>query len=163
MAPILVRHGLSLPDPEALSESWPLDPAGRADIAALADRLPSLPVVCSHMRRAIETAEFFGVPTIDTRLAEVTRPFLAETEESFAVYFSGQAVDGWEPQSDAIARIEASVADHGDAIYVTHGTVLSLFIASRCRALDAYSFWAHLWNPDAWSIRQTEAVRLGRE
>jgi len=163
VAPILVRHGLSLPDPETPSESWPLDPAGRADIAALAVRLPSMPIVCSHMRRAMETAEFFGVPTIDPRLAEVTRPFVADAEESFAVYFSGQAVDGWERQSDAIARIEASLADHGDAIYVTHETVLSLFMASRCPALDAHSFWAHLRNPDAWSIRQTEAVRLGRE
>jgi hypothetical protein len=29
---------------------------------------------------------------------------------------------------DAIARTEACLADHGDAIYLTHRTVLSLFV-----------------------------------
>src|SRR4051812_40677409 len=88
--PIFVRHGRSLAQADVPTEAWPLDPEGHADISALAAKLPSLPVVCSDMRRAIETAEFFGVPTIDTRLAEVSRPFVDDPEDSFASYFAGE-------------------------------------------------------------------------
>jgi broad specificity phosphatase PhoE len=161
LAPIFVRHGRSLSDDDVPTQEWPLDPDGHVDIAKLAQRVPSLPIVSSDMRRAIETAEFFGVPTVDARLAEVSRPLVNERQDSVAAYFSGQMVEGWEAQSDAIARIEASVAEHGDAIYVTHGTILSLFMASRCPGLDAYDFWAHLQNPDAWTIQDSRAVKLG--
>lgn len=161
MAPIFVRHGASLPDADLPTEEWPLDPDRRADVAALADRLPGLPVVCSDLLRAVQTAEHFGSPTVDPRLAEVTRPFVADLEHTIAPYFAGRAVDGWEPQADAIARFDAAVADHGDACFVTHGTVLSLYVASRCPDVDAYTFWARLRTPDAWTIQDREPVRLG--
>lgn len=161
MAPIFVRHGRSVPDADLPTEAWPLDPDGHGDIASLALRLPPLPVVCSDMRRAIETAGFFGAPTVDARLAEVSRPFVDDLQDSIVSYLAGETVDGWEPQSRAIARLHASVADHGDAIYVTHGTVLSLFVAAQCPALDAHTFWADLRTPDAWSIVGSEAARLG--
>jgi broad specificity phosphatase PhoE len=161
MAQIFVRHGRSLPDAEVPPQAWPLDPEGRADVAALAQRLPALPVVCSDVRRAIETAALLGVPIVDARLAEVSRPFVSDLRDVIARYLSGLPVEGWEPQADAIARIESSVAEHGDAIYVTHGTVLALFMASRCTGLDAHSFWARLRSPDAWLVRGSEAVRVG--
>ena len=63
----------------------------------------------------------------------------------------GPAARKREPQADAIARIEDSVAEHGEAIIVTYGTVLSLFVASRFPDLDARSFWDDRRNPDAWS------------
>lgn len=77
------------------------------------------------------------------------------------MYFSGQPVSRWESQAQAVARVEAVVAEHGEAIYVTHGTVLSLFMASRCPELDAYAFWTRLRNPDAWQIEGAEPVRVG--
>src|SRR5690242_535626 len=116
MGSIFVRHGLSVPDAGVAPEDWPLDPAGRAAIAALAERLPPLRVVCSGMRRAIETADFFGAPTVDTRLGEVVRPFVPELRAAVGEYFAGRALAGWEPQSEAVDRFTASVAAHGEAI-----------------------------------------------
>lgn len=157
---IFVRHGRSLPRPDVASDDWPLDPDGHTDIQALARLLPSLPVVCSDMRRAVETAAFFGVPAVDARLREVSRPFVEDPSMSLSHYLSGRPVDGWEAQNNAIARIDAAVTEHGEAIYVTHGTVLSLYMATRCQTLDAYSFWTALQNPDAWHVDQGRAVRI---
>ncbi|MGE3449281.1 MAG: histidine phosphatase family protein [Microbacteriaceae bacterium] len=158
--PVIVRHGRSLPDPAIAADDWPLDPAGHAAIAELADRLRSTVVVCSGMRRAVETARYFGPPTVDPRLAEVSRPFVTQLEARVRTYFAGHPVEGWEPQSEAIARFDASLAQHGEAVYVTHGTVMSLYVASRCRRVDAYAFWAGLRNPDAWTFENGQPRRV---
>jgi broad specificity phosphatase PhoE len=157
---ILVRHGLSLPNPELPTDQWPLDPAGHADITALAERLPVAAVICSDMRRAIDTARFFGPPIVDPRLREVTRPFVATLEASIREYFSGRRVEGWEPQSDVVGRYDAVLAEHGDAVYVTHGTAMALYVVSRCPGVDAYAFWNGLRNADAWVIEDDEPRRL---
>lgn len=139
---------------------WPLDPGHTADIATLRAVLPQLPVVCSDMRRAVDTARFFGEPVIDARLGEVFRPWSNDVEESIRRYFAGEVLEGWEPQAEARARIQAVVNEHGRAIYVSHGTVLSLYLASAVPALNAMRFWTELRNPDAWESEGTSLVRL---
>ena len=141
------------------TQEWPLDLAHVGDIAALKPALPELPVVCSDMRRAIGTASFFGTPTIDARLAEVSRPWSDDLDAAISRYFGAESLDGWEPQADVRARMQAVVADHGDAIYVSHGTVLSLYLASLVPALEAMRFWSELRNPDAWEL---DGSRLSR-
>jgi broad specificity phosphatase PhoE len=71
---IFVRHGRAIVGPDAPEQGWSLDPALVDGIHALRDALPDLPVVCSDMRRAVETAAHFGDPVIDARLREVSRP-----------------------------------------------------------------------------------------
>jgi hypothetical protein len=52
------------------------------------------------------------------------------------------------------------VEQHGRAIYVSHGTVLSLYLASVVPDLDAVRFWRELRNPDAWLLDGTGLFRL---
>jgi broad specificity phosphatase PhoE len=72
---IFVRHGRALVRRDVPTHEWPLDPESIGDIEQLRVSLPGLPVVCSDMRRAVDTARHFGEPTIDPRLAEVWRPW----------------------------------------------------------------------------------------
>ena len=110
---IFVRHGRAIVQSDVPAGEWPLDPEHVGAIAALRAVLPELPVVCSDLRRAVETARFFGEPLIDPRLAEVARPWSHDLEEPVRRYFRGEAVAGWESQVDARARIRAVVDDHG--------------------------------------------------
>ena len=157
---IFVRHGRAVVEPEVPTGEWTLDAAHVDDIVALRSALPSLPVVCSDMRRAIETARFFGEPTIDPRLREVSRPWTDDLDLSVMRYLRGEPVVDWEPRSEAQARIEGVAKDHGLAIYVTHGTVLSLYLASIVPMLDAVQFWSELRSPDAWQLGEARFVRL---
>jgi len=155
-----MRHGRAVVEPEAPTGEWQLDAAHVDDIVALRSALPRRPVVCSDMRRAIETARFFGEPTIDPRLREVSRPWTDDLDVSVMRYLRGEPVVDWEPQSEARARIEGVAKDHGRAIYVTHGTVLSLYLASIVPMLDAVQFWSELRSPDAWQLSESRFVRL---
>ena len=104
---IFVRHGRAIVQSDVPAGEWPLDPEHVGTIAALRAVLPELPVVCSDLRRAVETARFFGEPLIDPRLAEVARPWSQDLEEPVRRYFRGEAVAGWESQ------VDARVADPG--------------------------------------------------
>ena len=157
---IFVRHGRAIVQRDAPTSEWPLDSAYVADVIALRTLMPDLPVVCSDMRRAVETAQFFGEPTIDPRLREVSRPWTDDLDDSVTRYLGGEAVDDWEPQSEARARIAGVVEQKGRAIYVSHGTVLSLYLASVVPDLDALRFWSELRNPDAWRLEDKGLVRL---
>jgi broad specificity phosphatase PhoE len=157
---ILVRHGRAIARTDVPTDAWPLDPAYLTDISLLRAVVPDLPVVCSDMRRAIDTAQYFGEPTIDPRLGEVARPWTDAIEGAVARYLRGEAIEGWESQADARARFRSVVDDHGRAIYVTHGTVLALYLASIVPTLDALQFWSELRNPDAWELDGNGLVRL---
>ena len=68
---------------------------------------------------------------------------------------------GWEPHEEVVERIHAVVVEFGsDAVYVGHGTALTLYFKHRSRNLDAYTFWAELRNPDAWQLSGTGLARL---
>jgi broad specificity phosphatase PhoE len=158
---IFVRHGRAILRPELPAHEWPLDEAHLDDIVALRHVLPDLPIVCSDMRRAIDTARLLGEPTVDPRLAEVSREFSDDDfRGSVARYLQGDTVDGWEPQADALARIQSSVVDNGEAIYVSHGTLLTLYLASIVPDLSAMQFWEAFTNPDAWQVDGDRVIRL---
>ena len=151
---IFVRHAKSAPDPAIPESEWPLAPDAVVDLL-----LPSLPVVCSDTRRARDTAAYFGTPRVDDRLVEIRRPWTDDIERDVARYLRGEEVSEWEPQRDALARFEATLAERGEAIYVTHGTVLSLYLGSVVPDLDAFAFWQNLTMPDAWALDGGELRR----
>jgi broad specificity phosphatase PhoE len=91
----------------------------------------------------------------------VWRPWTDDLNASVARYFLGETLDGWEPQAVAGARVQSVVDEHGDVLYVTHGTVLTLYLASVVPTLDAMSFWTALTTPDAWRVDGERLVRLG--
>lgn len=157
---IFVRHGLPLVDRSAPRHDWPLDPSGSAAIESLATRLPALPVVTSDLRRAIDTGRHFGDPIIDARLGEVARPWSDDFDDAVARFLAGEAIAGWEPQSEARARFKAALDEHGDAIYVTHGTVLTLFLMAVVPGFDAIAFWTSMAFPDAWLLDTEGLSRL---
>jgi hypothetical protein len=75
-------------------------------------------------------------------------------------YLRGDEIDGWEPQRVALSRFAACVKARRDAIYVTHGTVLSLYLASVVDGFDPVAFWNGLTSPDAWRLADGELTRL---
>jgi broad specificity phosphatase PhoE len=157
---IFVRHGRAVVQPDAPADEWPLDSAYVEDIVVLRTALPDLPVVCSDARRAVETAQFFGEPTIDPNLREVSRPWTDDLDGCIERYLRGEAVIDWEPCSEARARIAGVVEQRGRAIYVSHGTALSLYLADVVPDLDAVRFWNQLRSPDAWQLDENGLVRL---
>lgn len=154
---ILVRHGPATPDPSSLPRDWPL--VERDACVGLGALLPDLAVVCSDERKAVETAEALGRDfSIDSRLREVSRPWIHDPDEFRAHshrYLAGETLAGWEPQSEALARF----AEAADGIVVSHGTVMSLFVASRV-GIDPIEFWSGLTMPDAWALNGSEISRV---
>jgi hypothetical protein len=105
------------------------------------------------MRRARDTAALLGAPVaVDARIREVPRPWAGDFADACRRYLLGEALPGWEPQRAARTRFAAAVAEHGDAVYVTHGTVLAPYLASVVPALDAVRFWTELSFPGAWAL-----------
>jgi len=128
------------------------------------------------MRRAIETARMLGPFIIDDRLAEVERPWSTTADvppnldeqhastlsfaDSLARYLHGNAVEGWEPQNAARARLRAAVNEHGNVIYITHGTLLTLFLSPYLGSTRPMQFWAELASPDVWQLEGSKLTHL---
>jgi len=155
---ILVRHALPEVVPGVPPAEWELGPAGRAAARDLAARLDGALVVSSDEPKALQTAEEIAAHLgaeliVDHRLAEAQRP--GEWDPGYrgraARYVGGEAVDGWEPRAEVLARISA--AARGD-IVVTHGLALTLFVGR------GPEFWAALRFPDAWSALAGELRRV---
>ena len=159
---ILVRHARPVLQHGLPPSEWPLDNGSASDITRLASGFEPLNdpiVVSSTERKAIETAEALGLgPALPSAaFDEVTRPWFddrSELEEAMARYFAGAPLSGWEPLAEATARFERGVHDlaEGDAVVVTHGTVMSAWLSASGRIADAIAFWSSLRMPDALSM-----------
>ncbi len=122
----LVRHAMTVVDPETPSAEWRLSDDGRRAAARL--DLPELPVLTSSEPKAVATAELAGWDaTPDDRLREVTRPFTATGyDEQVRRYLDGDELDGWEPRDRALERLHAAL-DGFEGIAVTHGLAIALY------------------------------------
>ncbi len=144
---VLVRHARVRLEPEVPPERWELTDEGRADaqrLAALSVFVGVEAVVTSPEPKARATAEPIaraaglelrveqdlreaarGASPVDDRAAFVAR---------VDAWLGGAPVPGWEERDAAAARIVACVerllgASSGDLVLVSHGTVLSLYLA----------------------------------
>jgi len=133
---LLVRHAAVELDLDRPASTWELSEEGRADARELAERIaPVSRVLSSPERKARGTAEPIAARSgveveIDDRLREVERPVvrdIADHRETVRRYLAGEALDGWEPRADVLARFRAAVAEADGAAVVTHGIVLALF------------------------------------
>ena len=96
---IFVRHALAVVDRALPPSEWVLAPGAELSLPF------DLPVVCSAETKARQTAALFtDACTVDARLGEVERGWSDDFEADIARYFVGEALDGWEPASDARAR-----------------------------------------------------------
>ena len=164
---VLVRHSQPEIERDIPAAEWRLSDIGRRRAESMAANLRGYRadlVWCSREPKAVETAEILGmalgVPTrIEAGLEEHHRdnvPFFPTTEEF------GQAIDeffsqpsrlvlGSETANQACDRVTTAIGSaleggDEDAIVVTHGTVMALYLA-RVADVEAMSFWRELQTP----------------
>jgi broad specificity phosphatase PhoE len=166
---ILVRHSIPEKQFAIPSFEWPLSGEGRTrshELAIDLARFEPAAVFSSPEPKAAETASIlaqqFG---LEIRVV----PELAEHDRTGVPYFSTQTefetkirqfflkpsscVFGRESANDALTRFEhgirqvkAQAQSHARPLVVTHGTVMSLYIAKRMQ-LDAWTIWSRLSLP----------------
>jgi len=154
---LLVRHAMPDASPEVPSGEWPLTPAGRAAASSLVDALPAgALLVASDERKAWETLGAGSVPR-DPRFGEVRRDegWSDDFRTVRGRYVAGEALPGWEPQADVVARFGAGLdswrarAD-GALVVATHGMAMTVWLVSvgRVPVGEAEAFWSGLGFPD---------------
>jgi broad specificity phosphatase PhoE len=164
---LLVRHSEPLRDAATASELWQLSDEGRARCTALAARLaPFAPrrLVSSPEPKAHETAELIApalglAVELDDRLRETARRTVGwlpreELDARIRDLFArpNEIVFGEESAASALARFEAALAKlPADSVVVTHGTILSLYVAARTDR-NAYELWRSLLLPDVVEV-----------
>jgi broad specificity phosphatase PhoE len=160
-------------DVETPAHQWRLRPEGVAGANAVADRLRSAhyrptKVVASLEPKATETGSIIakrlrlpfatvdGLHEHDRRTSGFlsTAMFASRMRDLFA--HPDATVFGNESASAALARFSKAVdeivrEETGDVVVVSHGTVMSLFIASRAH-VDASDLWARLALPSYVSL-----------
>ncbi len=161
----LVRHGAVTVQPGLPPAQWHLSPQGRAAADTLADE-PFWPHVrgihTSAEPKAEATAQRIAARhalpiRIEPELREVERPW---TEGDYAAavrrYLAGEALDGWEPRDQALARVRSRIDgiverhEGVDVAIVSHGLALALYLAALL-GLDgdkAHEMWSRLRFPD---------------
>ena len=164
---VLVRHSKPEVDPTQPAQEWRLGETGRRRAKLLAGRLDSFaPTVIwsSKETKAIETAGViagaFQVPVRVTHgLEEHHRrgtPYFStqlQFEGAIKRFFAkpDQLVLGAETADQALKRftgaINQAIALGGPhTIVVTHGTVMALYVASKC-GVSPMAFWKRLGLP----------------
>lgn len=164
---VLVRHSQPRIERNVPAAEWGLSDLGRRRAESMAANLRGYRVSliwCSREPKAVETAEVLGnalgVPIrVKTGLEEHHRgnvpffPTTQEFEQAVEAFFSqpSRLVLGSETASQARDRFAAAIeavleADSGDAIVITHGTVMTLYLA-RVADVEPMSFWRELQTP----------------
>jgi broad specificity phosphatase PhoE len=165
---ILIRHSLPEIVPSVPASQWRLSDDGRRRCERLAERLAAYEpcvIVTSLEPKAIETgqivARILGIP-VETApdLHEHERPNVEPfgTRQEFEARVSrlfehpAELVFGAETADQAHQRFASAIHDvlatarRGNLAIVTHGTVLTLFVA-RAAGLDPIPFWKRLGLP----------------
>lgn len=158
---VFVRHALPVVDATMSSRLWPLTEQGRLATRQLAARLklePNQIVVSSDEIKARETADLLSDRvTVDPRLAEVQRPWVADDYRQLAeTWLGGAPVQGWESMPSAIERMGMAVNEaigkgEGSAYLVTHGLIMSAYIGSVAE-IDPGALWSELGFPDVRAL-----------
>jgi 2,3-bisphosphoglycerate-dependent phosphoglycerate mutase len=167
---LLIRHAQPEVKPGIPVREWPLSAAGRAATQHLATRLASgyspTKLISSEEPKAHKTARILAgrlrLPlATDADLGEHRRarvPYLSQEDwhATMTRFFvqPDALVFGDETARAALDRFSAAVtrclahASRGDLALVTHGTVLTLFVAAHNPHADALAFWRALALPD---------------
>ncbi|MCY4114394.1 MAG: histidine phosphatase family protein [Chloroflexi bacterium] len=164
---VLVRHSQPWIERDVPAAEWRLSELGRRRAESMAARLRGYRanlIWCSREPKAVETAEIvgsaLGIPVrIKAGLEEHHRqnapffPTTQEFEQAIEEFFCqpSRLVFGSETASQACGRFSAAIeavleADSGDAIVVTHGTVMTLYLA-QVAGLQPMTFWRDLQSP----------------
>jgi broad specificity phosphatase PhoE len=183
MSLTLIRHAAPQSDTTIPASDWRLSHAGRESCRALAERLRPLAldlIVSSVEPKAVETARltagYLGIPSeIAFSLHEHDRSnmgFIPDGErfqQMVADLFArpDERVFGRESANEALSRFEHSLHQlltiyQGQNFgVVTHGTVLSLFVAKYNPDVDVFAFWKGLEMPDVIELAKDFKLRSG--
>ena len=178
---VLVRHGKPEIEEGTPSTQWPLSQPGREAASSLATQLSDFKfqsITSSPELKAISTAEAIAQKLglnveIDDDLSEHKRhstsflpleDFNAQIARLFESPWS-ELVFGDETANAALERFTRALdrqyvsSGSGDVLMVTHGTIMSIYVASRL-SIDPLPFWRSLTTPTAIVISGNEMVFL---
>lgn len=175
---VLVRHAKPTLDAAIPRSQWRLTDEGAGEAARLGERLGSrgmkFRVSSSDEVKAVETASEVARalgdrrrPSVDARFGEISHPWIElGRAEKVLAYLDGEDHEGWEPANVATARFAGALEALGRTatpLVVTHGIVMSLFVATISADIDAAAFWRELTMPDAWllDLESGRRERLG--
>ena len=169
----LIRHSIVVQQPEVSSHSWQLSAAGRLKASQLAKHLPKPPgfVYTSGEPKAYETGKAIAA---EWGIACQTAAGLQEQQRHKAPYFDtldqfqaaitnlfdhpNELVLGEETAVQARTRFSQAVSHLVEQhptqtiAIVTHGTVLSLFVAWHNPNVNIHQFWRGLTMPDCYAL-----------
>ena len=176
---ILVRHSVPEIQPDKPASTWRLSNRGRAKAKQLAEELRALTpasIWCSREPKAIETAQILAdalnVPVkVTDGLEEHHRssvsyfPTQDEFEQAIQQFFHNPQLHvlGEETAQQALRRFTSAVnriiaTDTAEtAIVVTHGTVMTLYMASVA-GVEPICFWRNLETPSFEVLTPPEHV-----
>ena len=177
---VLVRHSTPEIRRDIPAAEWRLSTEGVARARAIADRLPVANAACvftSCEPKAIETAQAIAaklglaveqVPNLHEHQRPAAQMLPREEfDEAIRDLFArpGELVFGAETADQARRRFTMAVMRllaraAGDVVVVTHGTVMSLFVA-EATGLEPFAFWKRQQMPFAVSLTLPE-LRLDR-
>jgi broad specificity phosphatase PhoE len=164
---VLVKHALPVPEPAVAPKYWRLGLEGEHQSRRLASRLLAyapLRLVASREPKALMTGQLVAAElglklSAVAGLEEFDRPPLplmpqAEHERIVAPIFGDlhTRVLGAESGRDALTRFSAAVetelaqTDAPNLVAITHGTVISLFVAAH-NDIDGFELWKQLTCP----------------
>ncbi len=125
-------------------------------------------MAASGETKAIRTAAqlSLGEVRVDPRFGEVAKRWYDDDREhrdATSRFLRGQVVEGWERQDDALDRFTSALDDLSDVgadrlVVVSHGTMMSLWIANRIPTVDPVEFWLGLQLPDAHLVDSTDGT-----
>ncbi|HEY7269602.1 MAG TPA: histidine phosphatase family protein [Dehalococcoidia bacterium] len=174
---VLIRHAAPEVTAGLAPSRWPLSAAGRQAAKALAAGLGQFEferIYASREPKAAETARLIGralgvTVQVCEGLHEHERerePFEVDREAFEAkvrLLFErpGERTYGMESGEAALGRFAAAVDDivaqaaGRDVAVVAHGTVISLYVASKC-GVDGFELWRGLGTPAVVAISNTQ-------
>lgn len=164
---MLVKHALPVLDPAVPPREWLLGAEGEEQARRLAGLLASYApfrLIASPEPKALRTAQLVAAElrldvSVAAGLAEFDRPALPlmtkeEHERINAGIFEDldRPVLGMESGQDALQRFSNAIAaelariESENLVAVTHGTVISLFVAAH-NDIDGFTLWKQLACP----------------
>lgn len=175
---ILIKHAKPVVTPGLPPEEWPLGEEGRAQAAALAERVRAYApaaVVCSEETKALETGRIVG-EALGVGVSAL--PGLREHERStvpqmptkeFISYMAllfkrpGELVLGEETAEEAYERFSEALSEiervhEGKTLaVVSHGTVLALHLANLSGE-DPFVIWRRMGLPSFAVVEEGKVV-----
>ncbi|MHB1446359.1 MAG: histidine phosphatase family protein [Acidimicrobiales bacterium] len=160
---VLVRHGRPEVSEDTAPSTWSLRPEGVPAVRQLAASIrlaDPVTVLASTELKAVQTAEVLALGRVQqmAEFNEVAKPWFDDASahvHATGRYLAGEALAGWEPLTGATERFQRGIeraADGHDLVVVTHGTVMTAWLATVVTVADPTEFWSRLGQPDAWEV-----------